>query len=152
MKSVKLIAPVLVTICLVVVLLAWSQGGNAEQQIAALADQFTQAFGKADTVFMEKYFADEFTGVHSDGNLSTKAQEINNVKSGTLKWASVDLHERKIHVYGETAVVVGLASSTGSVGGKPYSGDYRTTQVWVKHKGNWKIVAFQSTRVAAASQ
>jgi ketosteroid isomerase-like protein len=151
MKSVKLIAP-LITICLLFVPLAWSQGGNVEQQINALADQFTQAFGKADTGFMEKYFADDFTGIHSDGKLSTKAQEIDNVKSGTLKWASVDLHERKIRVYRETAVVVGLASSTGTVGGKPYSGDFRTTQIWVKHKGNWKVVAFQSTRVAPASQ
>jgi ketosteroid isomerase-like protein len=152
MKNMRIIAPVLVAVCLLVVPLAWSQGGNAEEQIKTLADQFSQAFGKADTGFMEKYFADEFTGIHSDGNLSTKAQEIDNVKSGNLKWASVDLHERKIRVYGETAVVVALASSTGTFGGKPYSGDFRTTQVWMKHKGNWKVVAFQSTRVASASQ
>jgi hypothetical protein len=36
-----------------------------------------------------------------------------------------------------------LAFSTGTVGGNPYSGDFRTTQVWVRHKGNWQIVAFQ---------
>ena len=152
MKSVKLIALVLVTICLLVVPLAWSQGGTVEEQVKALADQFSQAFGKADTGFMEKYFADDFTGIHSDGKLSTKAQEIDNVKSGSLKWASVDVHERKIRVYGETAVVVALSSSTGTFNGKPYSGDFRTTQVWVKHKGNWKVVAFQTTRVASASQ
>jgi ketosteroid isomerase-like protein len=152
MKSMRIIAPVLVAVCLLVVPLAWSQGGNAEEQVKALADQFSLAFGKADTGFMEKYFADDFTGIHSDGKLSTKAQEIDNVKSGNLKWASVDLHERKIRVYGETAVVVALSSSTGTIGGKPYSADFRTTQVWVKHKGNWKIVAFQSTRVASASQ
>jgi ketosteroid isomerase-like protein len=127
-------------------------GGNAEKQVAALADQFTQAFEKADTGFMEKYFADEYTGIHSDGKLSTKAQEIDNVKSGNLKWASVDVHDRKIHVYGDTALVTGLSSSTGTIGGKPYSGDYRTTQVWVKQKGDWKVVALQSTRVATPSQ
>jgi len=42
-------------------------------------------------------------------------------------------------------VVIVLASSTGTLGGEPYSGDFRTTQVWVKQKGNWKVVAFQST-------
>ncbi len=145
MKSVKLIAPVLVTVFLLVVPLAWTQGGNVEDQVKALSDQFSQAFGKADTGFMEKYFADEFTGIHSDGKLSTKAEEIDNVKSAALKWASVDIHERKLRVYGDTAVVIVLASSTGTLGGEPYSGDFRTTQVWVKQKGNWKVVAFQST-------
>ncbi|MGZ4821961.1 MAG: nuclear transport factor 2 family protein [Terriglobales bacterium] len=178
MKSIRLIVPALIAVSLLVVSLAWAQGGNppastkesgktsghgmtaveqagrenVEKQIAALSDQLTQAFAKADTGFMEKYFADDFTAIHSDGNLSTKAQEIDNVKSGALKWDSVDTHESKIHAYGDTAVRIALASSKGTVGGKPYSGDYRTTQFWVKHKGNWKIVAFQSTRVPSASQ
>ena len=178
MKSIKLIVPALIAVSLLVVSLAWAQGGNppastkesgktsghgmtaveqtgrenVEKQIAALSDQLTQAFAKADTGFMEKYFADDFTAIHSDGNLSTKAQEIDNVKSGALKWDSVDTHESKIHAYGDTSVRIALASSKGTVGGKPYSGDYRTTQFWVKHKGNWKIVAFQSTRVPSASQ
>lgn len=130
---------------------AVEQGENrtVEQQITALADQFTQALGKADIGFMEKNFAEEFVGVHSDGKLSTKAQEIENVKSGALKWESVDIQERKVRVYGGTALVVALASSKGAVGGKPYSGDYRTIQVWAKQKGNWKLVAFQSTRASA---
>ena len=152
MKSMRLIASVLVAVCLLVVPLAWSQGRNVEEQVKTLSDQFVQALGKADTGFMEKYFADDFTGIHSDGKLSTKAQEIDNVKSGNLKWATVDVHERKISVYGDTAVVTALASSTGTLGGKPYSADFRTTQVWVKHKGNWKVVAFQTTRVVSASQ
>jgi len=158
MKSMRIIAPVLVAVCLLVAASARGRGGyskpsgNAEEQIAALSDQFIQAFGKADTAFMEKYFADEFTAIHSDGKLTTKAQEIDNIKSGILKWASVDQHERKIRVYRDTAVVISLSSSNGTLGGKPYSGDFRTTQFWVKHKGDWKCVALQSTRVASASQ
>jgi uncharacterized protein (TIGR02246 family) len=127
-------------------------GENVEKQVKALTDQFTQAFEKGDTAFMDKYFADNYTGIHSDGKVSTKAQEIENVKSGNLKWATVDLHDRKIRVYGDTALVIGLSSSTGTVGGKPYNGDFRTTQTWVKQKGNWMVVAFQSTRVATPNQ
>ncbi len=121
--------------------------GSVEQQIAALSDQFSQAFANADIGFLEKRLADDYTGIHSDAKLSTKAQEIGNVKASTLKWDSVDLHDRKIHRYGDTVVVVGLASSKGTIGGKPYSGDYRTTNVWVKRNGNWQVVAFQSTKV-----
>lgn len=181
MKSMRFIAPVLIAVCLLVPALAWGQGGNppagtkesgqtsgkgmtgveqaypskaanAEAQISALSDQLDQAFGKADIGWLEKHFADEFTAIHSNGKLVNKAQEIDNVKTGNLKWATVDVHDRKINVIGDAAVVVRLASSTGTVGGNPYSGDFRTTEVWVKHKGDWKMVAFQSTRVPPASQ
>ena len=152
MKSMRIIAPVLVAVCLLVVPVAWSQGGNVEQQIAALDDQVVQAYLKADTSFMERYFADDYTAVHSDGKLTTKAQEIENCKSGALKHESMDVRERKIRVYGDTAVVIRLVSSKGTYGGKSFSADSRVTEFWVKRKGNWKIVAYQVTRVAPASQ
>jgi ketosteroid isomerase-like protein len=182
MRRINVVGLALVTLCLTIAPLASGQGENppastkesgqtsgrgmtaveqtvkgsnvgaVEQQINALADQYIQAFKKADTGFMEKYFADKFSAIHSNGQLYSKAQAIDNVKSGTLKWETVDTRERKIYAYGDAAVVVGLASSTGIVGGKPYSGDYRTTQVWVKQNGGWEVVAFQSTRVPTATQ
>ena len=151
MRKVRLLLVALPLICVLIPTLALGQGGSAEQQITALTDQLNQAFGKGDSGWMEKHFADDFTAIHSNGALVTKAQEIDNVKTGKIKWATVDLHDRQIRVFGDTAVVTTLASSTGTVGGTPYSGDFRTTQIWVKHKGDWKMVAFQSTRVPPAT-
>jgi len=152
MKSLRIIAPVLVTICLLVVPLAWSQGGNAEKQIKKLTDQIIAAELKADTNSYEKLLADDYTAIYSDGKLITKTQDIENHESGALKYESIDVHETKIRVYGDTAVAISLCSAKGTRGGKPFSGDFRFTKVWVKQKGNWKAVAFQSTRVAPPSQ
>jgi hypothetical protein len=146
MKSVRLIAPVLV--CLLVVPLAWCQG-NVEQQIKTLSDQLSQAYVKGDTSFFEKYLADDYTGIYASSLPVTKAE---NLKPGAIKFESFDVREMKIHVYGDTAVVTSLTSSKGTIEGKPFSGDYRTTRVWVKQKGGWKLVAFQSTQVPPASQ
>ena len=160
MRSTRFIAPVLVAVCLLVTTLALGRGdnlpanlsGNAEEQIAALSDQEVQAYLKADTGFMERYFADDYTAIHGDGQLTTKAQEIENFKSGALKYESVDVRERKIRTYGDAAAVIWLVSSKGTYGGKSFSADFRVTDFWVKQKGNWKVVAFQVTRVAPASQ
>ena len=152
MKTMRIIVPAVLAVCRPVVPLVWSQRGKTEEQNATLSDQFVQAMAKADTAFMEKHLSDEFTAIHSDGKLTTKAQEIDNLKSSTLKWDSVDVHDRKIRTYGDTATVIMLATSKGTVSGKPYSGDFRTTQVWVRNSGDWKMVAFQSTRVASASE
>jgi 2-iminobutanoate/2-iminopropanoate deaminase len=153
MKSMRIIAPVLVAVCLLVVPLAWSQGGNVEEQIAALDDQVLQAYLKADTSFLEKHLADDYAAIYAaSGKLYTKAQDIESITSGDLKYEAIDVRERKIRVYGDTAVVIRLVSSKGTRSGKPFSADFRTTGVWVKHKGNWKVVAFQATRVVSTSQ
>jgi hypothetical protein len=152
MKSMRLIAPALVAVCLLVVPLAWSQGGNVEQQIKKLTDQLFAAELKVDTDSYGKLLADDYTGIYPSGTLVTKAQDIEDLKSGALKYESIDLREIKIRAYGYTAVAVSLVSVKSTRGGKSISADYRVTRVWVKRKGNWKSVAFQATRVAPPSQ
>ena len=147
MRKVNLIALALVAVCLLAVPLVLGQSGSAEQQISAMSDQLNQAQLKADTNFVEKYFADEATIVHSNGRLFTKAEEIADLKSGSLKYESIEVQETIIHVYGDTAVVTFLISFKGVVSGMRFSGDLRRTIVWVKQKGNWKIVAYQVTRL-----
>ena len=82
----------------------------------------------------------------------TKAQAIQALKSGAVKYESIDVRDTKIRAYGNTAIVDSLASLKLTINGKPISGDFRATFVWVKQKGNWKRVAFQSTPVTPQSQ
>jgi hypothetical protein len=142
------IALVLTVLSLLVVPLAWSQGGNAEQQVKIAADDINTAMLKADTSSLERLLADDFTAVHSDGKLFTKAQEIEYVKSGVLKYESIDVKDLKIRTYGKTAVVSGLTFFKGTINGNSYSGTNRPTRVWVKQGGNWKCVSYQVTRVS----
>jgi len=149
MKGMRIIAPTLVAVCLLVVPVAWSQGGTVKQQVRALADQTAKANLKGDVSFFEKYYADDAVIIHSDGKMSPKAQEIRALKSGFVKYESYDEHDVEIHVYGNTAVVSSLLSFKGVINGQPYSGVVRTTRVWVKRKGDWKLVAFHSSRFAS---
>ena len=150
MRKVNLIVLALVAmIYLLAAQVALAQGGSAEQQISALSDEMIQSQLKADTSYFENNYADKATIVHGNGKLFTKAQEIADLKSGSLKYETNEVRERKIHVYGDTAVVVFLISYKGTVSGKPFSGDLRRTVVWVQQQGIWKIVAIQVTRLAS---
>jgi len=62
-----------------------AKGGNVEEQIKTLQAEIVQASLKGDTSAFEKFYADDATIIHSDGTLVTKAQEIENLKSGSLK-------------------------------------------------------------------
>jgi len=118
-----------------------------DQEIKSLQGQVQQAILKGDTSVMEKYYADDYIAIHGDGKLTTKAQEIENFRSGVTKYESITVHEVKIRVYGDTAVANALVSVKTTVNGQHYSGDVRNTRVWVKQSGNWKLVSFQATRV-----
>jgi uncharacterized protein (TIGR02246 family) len=147
MRNVNLIVLALFSGCLLGAPLAFGQGGDVEQQVSALSDEMIQANLKGDTSFYEKYYADDATIVHGNGQLFTKEQDIADLKSGALKYESIDVREKKIHVYGDTAVVNFLLTFKGSLSGQPFSPtDIRRTVVWVKQKGNWKVVAWQVTR------
>jgi len=127
--------------------LAFAQGGNVEQQISALSDEMIQANLKGDTNFYQKYYADDATIVHGNGKLFTKDQDIADLKSGSLKYESIDVREKTIRVYGDTAVVHLLLTFKGSLSGQPFGPlNLRRTVVWNNQKGNWKVVAWQVTR------
>jgi uncharacterized protein (TIGR02246 family) len=142
------IALVLITLSLLVLPLAWSQGGNAEQQVKEVNDRYIAAQLNNDSDSLQKLMADDFTAIRSDGSLSTKAQEIEHIKSGALTHEKSDIQDVKIRVYGNTAVAMVRSYFKGTVNGKPLSSTVRVTRVWVKQKGDWKCVALQSTRVS----
>ncbi|MGD0974242.1 MAG: nuclear transport factor 2 family protein [Candidatus Korobacteraceae bacterium] len=147
MKRVQQIALVLITLSLLVVPMAWSQGGNAEQQIKTLGEQLNAANLKGDTSFLEKVLADDYTGVRGDGSVLTKAQEIEKYKSGAIKYETNEIKDLKIRVYGHTAVSTSLSFSKNIRDGKEHIGTTRNIRVWVKRQGAWKCVAYQTTRV-----
>lgn len=147
MRKMNLVVSALFSAWVLAAPLALAQKGKAEQEISALSDAMIQANLKDDTSFYQKYYAEDATIVHGNGKLFTKEQEIADLKSGALKYESIDVRERTIHLYGDTAVVHILLTFKGLLGGKPFDPiDLRRTVVWVNQHGNWKIVAWQVTR------
>jgi Domain of unknown function (DUF4440) len=125
---------------------------NVEQQIRTLHDRGRQAALKGDAGFFEKHLANNYFGIGGDGRLRTKAEAVEDLKSGDIKYASIDERDVRVNTYGDTAIVNSTASVKLTIQGKPISGDYRATFVYVKQGGNWREVAFQSTPVAKEGQ
>jgi uncharacterized protein (TIGR02246 family) len=156
MKKLGFVVMTMLACCLLVTPLASAQdqktgkaeAGSAEEQIKALQAQLIQAILKGDASFYQKYFADDGIFVHGDGSEDTKASEIEALKSGSLKYDSYTVRDLKIRMYGSTAVVDTEASGKGLLNSKPFDTDLRVTYVWVKLKGDWKLVARQVTRIA----
>jgi ketosteroid isomerase-like protein len=114
-----------------------------------LETQSREAALKADASFLESHLTSDFIRVFPDGSMTDRQEMIDRAKSGGLKYSSIDVKDEKIRAYGDnTAVVVATSSVKGTRDGKPLDGDYRSTRVWVKDGGQWKLASFQSTKIA----
>jgi ketosteroid isomerase-like protein len=127
---------------------ALAQEGNAEQTVKALTEQLNQAALKADAATYDKLTAGDYISISVLGKPSTKSEIMEAIKSGKTKFDAIEVLDTKVRVYGDAALVIGLSNVKGHSGDTDISGQYRSTRVWIKQKGQWKTVSFQATRVA----
>ncbi len=124
-------------------------GPNAadETSVRDLEDQLSKAIVQGDVAAFERLFADDFTHTSQDGSFRTRAQWLKGRVPGKSNYISYGVDDLQIRIYGETAVVTGLAKpSWRESDGSLASGRFRFLRVWVNRGDRWQAVAFQSTR------
>jgi len=127
-----------------------AQQSKAEKEIRAILAQSDQANlkGGAEAVATyDKILTDDYTRIPPNGTVLSKADILNSAKAGQLKYDLLEHSNVKVRVYGNTAVVTGVATEKGIRQGNSFSGKTRWTRIFVKRGGDWKIVLFQSTNM-----
>lgn len=122
--------------------------GAAQQAVEKVDDEIFAAAKKGDAEGFGKILAEDYVRISPAGQMLNKAETVDLYKSGRLKWDSIDLKNRSVRVYGNTAIVTREDNVQGHLGSNEFSGTYRDTVVYVKGKnGHWRDVNFQSTKV-----
>jgi ketosteroid isomerase-like protein len=127
---------------------AQSAIGDVEQSIKSMENEMREAVLKGDAVGSAKYLGSNYVRVYPDGSVASRQQAIDDVKN-SLKYTSIEVTEQQVQVTGNTAISVFKASVKGTRNGQPIDGDYRGVRTWVKEGGQWKAVAFASTKIGA---
>jgi ketosteroid isomerase-like protein len=113
--------------------------------IERLEGIWQQAELTANTATMATMLSEDYLGIYGDGTLATKAETIESFKKGTTKFSHIHTWDRKIRVFGSTAVVVSNAQVTGEHDGESLSGLYRYTRVYHRRNRVWQIVSFEAS-------
>ncbi|HEV3163500.1 MAG TPA: nuclear transport factor 2 family protein [Isosphaeraceae bacterium] len=130
---------------------------RSEREVRDLEAQFSEAVVRGDRGYYNRVLAEDFTHTSHSGLFKTRAQWLAESKSGdqpdarpgTTHYDALDLDDLAVRVYGDTAVVTGRTTPKGrNSKGQPMTGRYRFLRVWVKQQGQWRVVAFQGTRIA----
>lgn len=95
--------------------------------------------GPAFADWFDKYDADDVLIINGDGSRISKAEHVNNWRSGKMTQSKNYQHDHEVYIYdkGNVAVVTYVGTTTDTLGGKTAVHVGRATDVWVKQDGNW---------------
>ncbi|HEV2663493.1 MAG TPA: nuclear transport factor 2 family protein, partial [Blastocatellia bacterium] len=105
--------------------------GNAEDEIMKIEDQWVQSRATKDPTMSKDLLADDYLGANTTGQPLTKQQFIDAVTAGALFAGKAEQTDRKVRIYGDTAV------STGVVTGVAGADKVRYLRVFVKRNNKW---------------
>jgi ketosteroid isomerase-like protein len=125
-----------------------AQRHEYRHEIDQLEDKWRDAMLKSNGPVLDGLLADDYTAITATGAIQTKEQTLANLRSGALQLTELNVSDRKVRIYGSTAVVTSMAELAGSRDQQDMSGRYRYTRVYVRNAGGqWKIVSFEASRI-----
>jgi len=121
------------------------------KEIKNLSNQWAQVFTNKELSFLKRIWADDFAYIMPDGSVYNKNSflALCRTMTDTNTSTSVDITTFNVRVYGPNfAVATGTDQFTGTdKDGKPFSNKGRFTNVWVRKKGTWQVVAGHASKL-----
>ena len=119
--------------------------GEADQEtvpIVAREAELRAAQLAADTAALDRLIADDLLFTGPDGQLGTKAQDLEAHGSGVVRVRAHEPEELRVRRVGEHVAVAALRTRLAvEVAGTVHQGTYRYTRVWAREgAGPWRVV------------
>jgi hypothetical protein len=122
-----------------------AQPPATEQTVRQVEDRRIKALIDDDFATLEAVLADDLTYGHSNGVVDTKASYMETLRSGKTKYQTIERLPSVVRLYGDTAIITGTA--TVGLRGQAAPFTIRYTLAYVMRDGQWRMVAWQSTRL-----
>jgi ketosteroid isomerase-like protein len=118
---------------------------SEDASVRAVEDRRIKALVDDDFTTLEAIFADDLHYTHSSAVVDDKASYMAALRSGKTKYETIEPGPVRVAIYGDTALMTGTAMV--GLRGRPEKLPLRYTLVYVKQGGQWRMVAWQSTRM-----
>lgn len=120
-----------------------------EKDMLALEDERFGAMIARDFARLQLLVHDDLMYTHSSGVVDGKASWLDSMKSGRVKYKKANCTERKVRLYGDTALITGRAVIDAEIGGQAKTLRLLFLNAWTKSPRGWQFVAWQSTPLPA---
>jgi ketosteroid isomerase-like protein len=113
--------------------------------VAALDTQYQTAVKKNDASTMDRILADDFTLVTGSGKTYTKADLLEEARTGRIVYEHQEDREQMVRIWGDTAVVTAKLWEKGTEDGKPFDYTVWFSDTYVRTATGWRYVFGQSS-------
>jgi len=118
---------------------------SVEEQIANLDTEYQLAVERNDAETMDRILADDFVLVTGLGKTFTKADLLEEARSGRITYEFQRDTDQKVRVWGDMAVITALLWSKGTDDGAPFDHKLWFSDTYVKTADGWKYVFGQAS-------
>lgn len=119
----------------------------AREEIQDLEERWRAATLASDAVSIDSMLADDFVGISWNGQVNTKATQLDRLRTKSLAITGMQIYDTRIKLLGQVAIVTAGAAVTGMNDNVPMEGSYRYTRVYQHLPSGWKITNFEATRL-----
>src|ERR1700678_1210130 len=103
---------------------------DAKRQVEALEEEWRQAQLAGDVAAMDKLLSDDYIGISVTGQVNTKMQQLDRMRSHKFVLTKLELGEMQVKLVGSIAIVTSRAEVEGNNEGVPVQGTFRYTRVY----------------------
>jgi len=120
----------------------------AENDVLQFERDACKAFLDTDPAALERVLTPDFTLTLSNGDVSIRAHEINDLRSGKVHYDVLENYDMKARLYGDNmAIVLGKTRVKGTAEGKPFDRVVQFTDILIKRDGRWQLAAGHVSRL-----
>jgi ketosteroid isomerase-like protein len=113
--------------------------GRAVRQVLAAERRWNTAYLAKDVEAFAALIAPSFVYT-SERGVFDKTTYVGNLASGVVDIRGLRSSDQRVRLYGQTAIVTGLATLQATLNGQDISGRDDYTRVWIRRSGRWLAV------------
>jgi ketosteroid isomerase-like protein len=114
-----------------------AQISEAQCQVLAIDDRRRDALLRGDPAPLRQIYADDYTLVSAAGDVYSKADQINDLTAGQVRYEKIEVTERASRVYGDVVILLSRERTNIVRAGRQVGGDIRVTRVYKRFGTQW---------------
>jgi ketosteroid isomerase-like protein len=121
---------------------------TAESEVRVAERERFEAMLKQDAAALDTLLDVDLTCVHTGGDLQSKAQFVELVRSRKLVYESIEPSDVRVRVHDGLALATGRSRMRVRTATGASSFGIQFTEVYVRRGGRWLLTAWEATRIA----
>lgn len=117
-------------------------------ELSRLEEAWNQAHLHGDAEALNRLWADDLEVAVPEMPVFKKAELVEFVRSGRMKFQRYETSDINIRIYDSSAVVTGRLQRTRVMGTREVADDWRFTKIYVRDGERWRVVSFHASQAA----